>query len=110
MMRNRRKPGALAAALLGTVFVSVAATAEDEHQKRQHWSFAGLFGHFDSGQLQRGFKVYTEVCSRCHGVKRLAFRNLAQLGGPQFPEDAVKSLAATHQVDDVPDEEGKIKK
>jgi cytochrome c1 len=76
----------------------------------QAWSFAGLFGHFDDAQLQRGFKVYTEVCSRCHGVRRLHFRNLAEPGGPGFPEAAVKSLAATYQVDDAPDEQGKIKK
>lgn len=69
-----------------------------------------MFGRFDEAQLQRGFKVYSEVCSRCHGVKRLAFRDLAEPGGPNFPEAAVKSLAATYQVDDEPNDEGKIKK
>ena len=47
-----------------------------------------MLGQFEPGQLQRGFKVYSEVCARCHGVKRLAFRNLAQPGGPEFPEAA----------------------
>jgi cytochrome c1 len=88
-----------------------ARAAEPEQAAHQHWSFAGLFGHFDAAQLQRGFKVYTEVCARCHSVKRLAFRNLVQPGGPEFPEDGVKSLAAAnYQVDDVPNDEGKIKK
>ena len=50
-------------------------------------------GHFDDAQLQRGFKVYTEVCARCHSIKRLNFRNLVQPGGPGFPEAAIKSLA-----------------
>jgi ubiquinol-cytochrome c reductase cytochrome c1 subunit len=80
-----------------------------EHIARQKWTFAGLFGRFDDGQLQRGFKVYTEVCSRCHGIRRIHFRNLAEPGGPGFPEAAIKSLAATHQVDDAPDDQGKIK-
>src|SRR6516225_735619 len=86
------------------------AAHEPARIARQHWSFAGLLGHFDNAQLRRGFKVYTEVCSRCHGIRRLAFRNLAEPGGPAFPEAAVKSLAATYQVDDAPDEQGKIKK
>jgi ubiquinol-cytochrome c reductase cytochrome c1 subunit len=113
-MSNRAKSGA--AALLVAIAVAagaaVAWAAGDEHIeiKRQPWTFGGFRGHFDDAQLQRGFKVYTEVCSRCHGVKRLSFRNLAESGGPGFPEAAVKSLAATYQVDDVPDEQGKIKK
>ena len=58
-----------------------AASDEHAHIPRQKWTFGGLFGKFDDGQLQRGFKVYSEVCSRCHSVKRLYFRNLVQPGG-----------------------------
>jgi ubiquinol-cytochrome c reductase cytochrome c1 subunit len=110
MRFNRAAVVALIAAGLSPA--AAPADAADEHTRelRQHWSFGGLFGHFDAAQLQRGFKAYSEVCSRCHGVKRLAFRNLAEPGGPEFPEAGVKSLAANYQVDDVPDEEGKIKK
>lgn len=75
----------------------------------QPWTFAGVRGHFDDAQLQRGFRVYTEVCARCHSIKRIAFRNLAEAGGPGFPEAAVKSLAATYQVDTINDE-GKVVK
>jgi cytochrome c1 len=60
--------------------------------------------------LQRGFKVYVDACARCHGLKRIDFRNLAQPGGPSFPEAAVKSLAATYQVDAEPNDQGKIVK
>ena len=78
---------------------------------RQKWSFSGFLGHYDQAQLQRGFKVYTEVCARCHGLKRLAFRNLVQPGGPQFPEAAVKSLAADkYKVDAEPNDQGKVLK
>jgi ubiquinol-cytochrome c reductase cytochrome c1 subunit len=100
-------------AIGGAASAASEGAAPGEHEAgaaRQHWTFGGVLGHFDEAQLQRGFKVYTEVCSRCHGVRRLAFRNLAEPGGPHFPEAAVKSLAATYQVDDAPDEQGKIKK
>jgi cytochrome c1 len=103
----------LAAALAGMGAAAQAADPAGEHVhiERQPWSFAGLFGKFDDGQLQRGFKVYSEVCARCHSIKRIHFRNLVEPGGPEFPEAAIKSLAAgSYQVDDVPDEQGKVKK
>jgi cytochrome c1 len=86
------------------------AAGEAVHVDRQKWTFGGLFGKFDDAQLQRGFKVYTEACARCHSIKRLQFRNLAEPGGPEFPEAAVKSLAANYKVDDVPDDQGKVGK
>jgi cytochrome c1 len=85
------------------------AAGEAQHIPTQKWTFAGFLGKFDDAQLQRGFKVYREVCATCHGLKRLSFRNLAEPGGPGFPEAAVKSLAATFQVDEI-DEEGNPKK
>lgn len=101
------------AALLGlTMAASIGgawAAGEEVHIERQPWTFAGMRGHFDANQLQRGFRVYVEVCSRCHSIKRLHFRNLVQPGGPEFPEAAIKSLAGNnYKVDDVPDETGKI--
>jgi cytochrome c1 len=93
----------------GAGMVWAADEQEAVHIAPQKWTFSGLLGRFDDAQLQRGFKVYTEACARCHGVRRLHFRNLAEPGGPAFPEAAIKSLAATYQVDDAPDEQGKIK-
>jgi ubiquinol-cytochrome c reductase cytochrome c1 subunit len=89
-----------------------ARAADDEHAiiDRQKWTFGGLFGHFDQGQLQRGFKVYVEACARCHGIKRIAFRNLTEPEGPGFPEAGVKSLAATYKVDAEPNDQGKVVK
>lgn len=60
---------------------------------RHHWTFGGFFGRFDRAQLRRGFQVYKEVCSNCHGLGRLYFRNLTEAGGPEFPRDGVEALA-----------------
>ena len=87
-----------------------AAGGEHVHIDRQKWSFGGFLGKFDEAQLQRGFKVYVDACARCHGLKRIAFRNLADAGGPSFPEGAIKSLANTYQVDSEPNDQGKIVK
>jgi cytochrome c1 len=103
----------LLAAALGAGAAGAPARAADEHARieRQKWSFAGILGDFDRAQLQRGFKVYSEVCSRCHSLKRLAFRNLVQPGGPSFPEAGVKSLAAdNYKVDAEPNDQGKVLK
>ena len=100
------------AVLAASLAAGVAwAAGEETHIERQPWTFAGMFGRFDEAQLQRGFKVYVEVCQRCHSIKRLYFRNLVQPGGPSFSEAAIKSIAGNdYQVDDVPDEQGKINK
>ena len=59
------------------------------------WSFNGPFGTWDIAQLQRGYKVYKEVCSACHGMKFVAFRNLADFG---YTENQIRAEAATWQV------------
>lgn len=99
------------AGLLGAVPVAMAAESGGEHHiERQKWSFGGLRGQYDKAQLQRGFQVYQESCSQCHGLKRVHFRNLVQKGGPEFPEDAVKELAANwpNQVTDGPNDAGEM--
>src|SRR6202035_5919979 len=83
---------AVAAAL--TVLGAWSAFAQDaENPPRQTWSFHGPFGTYDPGQLQRGFKIYREVCSNCHSMKLVAFRNLADPGGPQFSEPQAAAIA-----------------
>jgi len=72
----------------------------------QSWTFAGPFGKFDEGQLQRGYQVYKEVCSTCHSMKLVAFRNLSQSGGPGFTDAQVKALAATFKIKDGPNDQG----
>lgn len=71
----------------------------------QEWSFQGIFGTYDQAALQRGLQVYKNVCASCHGLNRIAFRNLADLG---YNEDEVKAMASEFLVVDGPDEEGEM--
>jgi ubiquinol-cytochrome c reductase cytochrome c1 subunit len=66
-----------------------------KHPQDVNYSFDGPFGTWDYGQLQRGYKVYKEVCSACHSLKFVAFRNLGELG---YTEAQVKAEAATWTV------------
>jgi cytochrome c1 len=87
-----------------------SATSESEQRKppRQTWSFAGPFGTYDKAQLQRGFKVYHDVCAACHSLNLVAFRNLGDPGGPGFSEGQIKALAATYKIKDGPNEAGEM--
>jgi cytochrome c1 len=76
--------------------------------ERVQWPFSGIFGTYDPQQLRRGFGIYKEVCSSCHSLERIAFRNLVQPGGPQFGEEEVKALAATYEVKSEPDDSGQV--
>ena len=64
------------------------------------FSFEGPFGRFDQSQLQRGLQVYTEVCSACHGLRYVPFRDLAEEGGPAMSEEQMRAFAALHEVTD----------
>ena len=72
------------------------------------WSFKGLFGKFDRAALQRGYQVYTEVCSSCHSMKYLSYRNLAEKGGPEFSIAQAKAIAASFEVTDGPNDDGEM--
>jgi ubiquinol-cytochrome c reductase cytochrome c1 subunit len=82
--------------------------AEKVEYLKTDWSFKGLFGKFDRGALQRGYQVYTEVCSSCHSMKYVSYRNLAEKGGPEFTEEQVKVIAATFDVMDGPNANGEM--
>ena len=72
------------------------------------WSFAGPTGKFDRPSLQRGYQVYKEVCSSCHSMKYLSYRNLGQKGGPEFSLDEVKAIAAGYEIEDGPNSDGEM--
>jgi cytochrome c1 len=98
---------ALAAVGLATAFAGHgAAAAESDVPPRLKWSFAGPFGLYDEAQLQRGFKVYREVCQNCHGINLLAFRNLAEPGGLGYSTAQAAAVAAEYQVTDGPNDQG----
>lgn len=69
------------------------------------WSFDGPTGTYDKAALQRGYKIYREVCSACHAMKRVAYRNLSALG---YSEDQIKTIAAEYTVTDGPNDEGEM--
>jgi cytochrome c1 len=93
---------------LSALGASAASAQEQELPPKQHWSFAGPFGLYDPAQLQRGFKIYKEVCSTCHSIKLLAFRNLADPGGPGFTEAQAATIAAGYQITDGPNDKGEM--
>ena len=67
------------------------------------WSWKGFFGTYDRSAAQRGLKVYKEVCSGCHSMNLIAYRNLADLG---FSEQQIKAIASESLVEDGPNEDG----
>jgi cytochrome c1 len=99
---------ALTASLLGLAGSAFAAD-EQSHETppppSQKWSFYGPFGHYDKGQLQRGLKIYREVCAVCHGMKYVAFRNLEALG---YSEGQVKAIASEYKIPDGPNDQGEM--
>ena len=75
---------------------------------KQDWSFKGITGKFDRSSLQRGYQVYTEVCSSCHSMNLLSYRNLGEEGGPEFSVEQVKAIAANFEVTDGPNSDGEM--
>lgn len=97
------------AATLGLSVAATGAFAASEYPlnkpREQDWSFAGPFGTYDKGQLQRGFKVYREVCAACHSMNRVAFRSLEDLG---YSEGQIKAIAAEYDITDGPNADGEM--
>ena len=101
-----------------TIFISIFTTlslADSQHSHgsntkylKTDWSFKGIFGTFDRASLQRGYQVYQEVCSGCHSVQHLSYRNLSEKGGPEFSPEEAKAIAAQFEVTDGPNEDGEM--
>ena len=98
------------AAVVGFAFAGPALAANThEEPKEVHWSFEGPFGTYNQEQLQRGYKVYREVCSSCHSMNMVAFRNLGDPGGPfwdpkyksSVDNGYVKAVAKDYQIPDI---------
>ncbi len=79
------------------------ASQEGVPLKEVAWPFSGTFGKVDKAAAQRGYQVYKQVCSACHSLKRLSYRNLQEIG---FSEAEVKALAGEIKVTDGPNDQG----
>jgi ubiquinol-cytochrome c reductase cytochrome c1 subunit len=111
-----RKTTVLAAFGLALAFVAPAfAETTQAPLKEVHWSFDNpIFGKFDQEQLQRGYKVYHDVCSNCHSMNLMTFGDMARPGGPFFSEKYpnpndnpyVKALAAEYKIADIDHDTG----
>src|ERR1700739_1365883 len=101
----------IALMVAGALFAGSAQTARADEQQTppsQKWSFAGPLGKFDRGSLQRGLKVYKKVCSNCHALSYIAFRNLADPGGPGYSDAQVAALASEYKIKDGPNDQGEM--
>ncbi len=100
------------------IFISIITTlsfADSQHSQGANtkylnadWSFKGIFGTFDRASLQRGYQVFQEVCSGCHSVQHLSYRNLSEKGGPEFSIEEAKAIAAQFEVEDGPNSDGEM--
>jgi ubiquinol-cytochrome c reductase cytochrome c1 subunit len=109
--------GAAALAIAAGSLVGAANAAEEGHNAaepthfpilkptEEKWSFAGPFGRYDKAQLQRGLKIYKEVCSACHSMHLVPFRTLEEIG---YSEAQVKAFAAEYTVQDGPNADGEM--
>ena len=103
-MHIKALKAALAACLL--FGASAATAAEKMTYEAQNWSWQGIFGTYDRGQLQRGLQVYKEVCAACHALDYIAFRNLADLG---YSKKEIQAFAKTFEVtNEEPNSDGEI--
>ena len=92
------------------IVISNSAYSEEKKIKfiKNDWSFEGIFGTFDRSSLQRGYQVYQEVCSGCHSIRHLSYRNLSEKGGPEFSLDEAKAIAVQFEITDGPNDEGEM--
>lgn len=96
----------LAALIIGVLPCGAALAGSDAPiPQSQDWKFSGPFGGYDKASMQRGYKVYREVCATCHSMKRVYFRNLKDLG---YSEEEIKAIAAEYSVEDGPNDEGEM--
>ena len=86
-------------------FYASASENSGGNMPDHEWSFEGITGTFDKAALQRGFKVYREICSGCHSMRLLYYRDLIDIG---FNEEEVKVIASDYTVVDGPNDEGEM--
>lgn len=105
MRRLFSSRAAVIAALVSISASPAFAVSANAPLKEVPWKFEGAFGHFDRASIQRGYQVYREVCSACHSMNLLSYRNLQKVG---FSEEEVKTIAASYNVKDGPNDDGEM--
>jgi ubiquinol-cytochrome c reductase cytochrome c1 subunit len=93
------------AAAFSFILSSSAYAAESITPPEQQWPHKGITGTYDRDALQRGFQVYKEVCSACHAMKYLSYRNLEDLG---YSPEQVKAIASEYTITDGPNDDGEM--
>jgi len=89
-------------------FFVISSTTHAEEAKTpppHSWTFQGPFGTYNRAEVQRGLKVFKEVCSTCHALKRVSFRSLKDIG---LSETEIKAFASQYEVPDAPNDEGQV--
>ena len=99
--------------IIVVIFISIIPFSVFSEEKNNelleiNWSFNGIFGVFERSSLQRGYQVYQEVCSGCHSIQHLNYRNLYEEGGPMFSKEEAKAIAAQFEVIDGPNSDGEM--
>ena len=108
-MKNKFKLiASLSIFFLTLLNINLYSAESGAHLIKTEWSFKGIFGTFDRGELRRGYQVYSEVCSSCHSISELRYRNLSEKGGPEFSIDLVKKIAASSEITDGPNSDGEM--
>jgi len=93
----------LLSAVALTAFLGIASHSSAQEAttlKENVWKFEGMAGYVDKQSAQRGFQVYKQVCSACHSMNLVAYRNLSKIG---FTEAEINALAGEKQVPDFDD-------
>eukprot|EP00292_Cryptomonas_paramecium_P009856 CAMPEP_0113691724 /NCGR_PEP_ID=MMETSP0038_2-20120614/18636_1 /TAXON_ID=2898 /ORGANISM="Cryptomonas paramecium" /LENGTH=270 /DNA_ID=CAMNT_0000613453 /DNA_START=19 /DNA_END=831 /DNA_ORIENTATION=- /assembly_acc=CAM_ASM_000170 len=78
-------------------------SGDNLHVTSYPWSHNGIFAAYDAASIRRGHQVYSQVCAACHGLKRIAYRNLV---GVCYTEEEAKALALDKEYEDGPDDTG----
>jgi ubiquinol-cytochrome c reductase cytochrome c1 subunit len=96
----------LLAGILAAGLLAAPAFAAEEALPKQHWSFQSVFGTFDLAAAQRGFQIYSQVCSNCHSMHLLHYRDLSGIG---LNPEQIKAVAAAVTVPQGLDDQGNPK-
>jgi len=97
--------GLTAAGAAAAVTTASTDSAEVVHVQHLHWDFGGFMSAYDTASLRRGYEVYRQVCSTCHSMDLIRFRDLV---GNSHTEAQAKALAESIEVLDGPNDEGEM--